>query len=183
MPDSDPIRRDGPIHMRDALRALPVERPEASRWPLLSARMRRQPRRRPLAWLALAAGVALAAVALPRLLQVPGPVDPPPAEQVQVPRGPAALDALIERSSRLERQLASGPGALRSGAAVLASDWILGDIAALDARLGETPAAPEAEALWRQRVELLDTLADLQQAEQLAAAGSPAIEPGLPLLD
>lgn len=88
MPDSDPIRRDGPIHMRDALRALPVERPEASRWPLLSARMRRQPRRRPLAWLALAAGVALAAVALPRLLQVPGPVDPRRLNRCRCRAGP-----------------------------------------------------------------------------------------------
>lgn len=95
--------------------------------------------------------------------------DPPPA--VVVPDDPPAMAALVGRSRQLERVLSGLPQRPRVEQAATAAtlDALEERIQWLDYALSRTEvadvAAGEAEVLWAERVELLDSLVTLRYAQ------------------
>ena len=172
--------------MRRSLAALPQEDVPADVWHVVLQRTggvprsERAPRRRPafryVGLIALAACVAVAAVIVPRV-----PNREPPA----TPTASTALPALVAESQRLERGLSGSAFSLQPSALdLIARDASAGEtnwqssrralvyrIADLDDELSALNFAPErdrarAEALWRRRVELMHSLAEVERAQE-----------------
>ena len=155
-----------------ALRALPLAAPAQSEWPRLSeafaARARRRRNTRWTAVFAVAAVLALA-VGLGRLQLAERAPDVALATAT-----PAQdeTDALIARNQELQAMLRGFDmqSAPMDGEAALASARLEDLIAMLDVELGDAPAPVEAQALWQQRLVLLQELASVRQQGQAAVA-------------
>ncbi|GMU42784.1 MAG: hypothetical protein IT479_11725 [Xanthomonadales bacterium] len=152
--------------LSERLAALPLESPPAAGWSELRARLRRsQPprasRRASPGWLALAAGL-VAVLVLPQLQRAPLP--PPARPTPQAVASAPQLAALMRRSQALEAQIR----ALRANGVELAEaqyEWeraIEGDLALIDVGLA---ADGQTEALWRERVRLLEELRTASQTD------------------
>jgi hypothetical protein len=150
---------------REALRALPELQPGEDAWPRIVARSRR-PWRRELLIAGAAAGLALA-VALRLSPQQPdSPV--PPAGPAVAPALAATgeINALLDRSRRLEQLLRGsprGPSVVNADTAGAVAELQL-RLAAVDHRLNAAAEA-QPEALWSERVDLLGRLVQVRYAE------------------
>jgi len=159
MPDDirHPRRPDGDdgIDIDRAFARLPQAAPARSAWPLIAARLRRRRRVWP-AWALAAAATVAVAVLLPALrVESPG---------VAGPAADAELAQLMARSARLEAGLADERSLPFSAPIVALSLDIEDRLRLIDAELGLAPRDPAATtALWRERVALLDELAQLQR--------------------
>lgn len=153
--------------LKRELHALPPVSPDPSVWSAIQERTGQQPgwlQRFPLA---TAATVFLAA-ALTIVLWNPrvGPEQTANGPQVSDP-----LAQLILRSQHLESELLTQAAAPAPGSSPTEQALVYG-IADVDAQLNELYAAGSAdpaarERLWRQRVMLLESLADVQRGEAL----------------
>lgn len=165
MPGSYDTRMNHPASSLDkALRALPSVQPP-DLWPQLEQRVRRGGHR----WRSIGVPLAMAASLLLALLLWPaGHSIPDTAQENAVVKFPAATDnslsALRQRSLRMEdwvRALNNG-GAPLDGPALAQASRIEGDIGMVDMQLAaEHDNAPVQQALWQQRVALLQQLAAL----------------------
>jgi hypothetical protein len=179
----------------EALRALPLSAPPASAWPELQAALLAaqiaQPKR-PSRWhlvlpIALAAGLALALL-LPRVATTP--TAPETTTQVSTPNthtvaandGAAEIAALRDQSQRLEiwlQRVADGNAPL-GGQDLMAAAEVEDLIGLVDVQLASAGAQPQAAALWRQRIALLEDLGSIRTAAYglsqagLADTGLPA---------
>jgi hypothetical protein len=141
-----------------ALRALPLEAPPADAWPAIRARMgaAKPTSARPLwPWLALAASLGLVALANPLWLRVPGPA-PIAAPPVLV--ADAELGILKARSQQLEGEIhalrAANPEVDEFRFAL--EQAIEDELTLVD--VGLTAPGGDRDALWRERVRLLEEL-------------------------
>lgn len=147
---------DPGIPLREALRAMPMETPEAGAWPALAARLPDRCRR-PRWPLAIAAGL-LALMLLPR--DVPGPVAPPLGGALPASRQNAELASLMAESARLERLVAAASDDGASSATATAWSLELEDrLQSLDAALEANRNPARQLSLWQRRVGLLRTVA------------------------
>jgi hypothetical protein len=179
-------------HVRTALAALPLEQPAPSVWNEITQRAAR-PARSPAAFVA-AGFAAAAALALVGLLVVrmekpestpsvattaePAPATAAPATSTPsstdaAPKATAALDteALIARSRLLEAALERmrfEPQVVNAGTAATIAT-LEEHIALVDYRMNldvEEPLSPEqSRRLWKQRVELMDSLVNVRYAQ------------------
>ena len=164
----DPGLLESGIALGPALRRLPLESPQRSAWPLLAGRV--QPRtRRPLWALAFAASV-LALLLLPRGLPTSSP------EQTVVTADAATtqrvnLAALKSESARLERLVAVARDDGASSATAAAWSLELEDrLHALDSELEANRDSGRQLPLWRQRVQLLRSVAAVESSRRYLAA-------------
>src|SRR5688572_22324167 len=157
----------------EALRALPLETPDASAWPVLAARLAPPARARPRRIVVF----ALAASVLAAVLLVRGGND-----DVATPAAdPAALAELQGESARLESLLAAAEDDVSGNASALVFSLQLEDrLQAVDAELAR-PGLDDARrlALWQQRVEVLHAAAGLESSRRYYAAQGEALEPTL----
>ena len=188
---TDTTHRDDGIPVGAALRALPLERPDAGAWPRLASELahlptRRQRRARLRPLLALAATVALAALLLPRLPQAPyapssdtvATATPTTAAADTAAAAAAAgitddaLPRLVRESATLEALLAAtSDQQVASASSLLLREHLTERVQFLDALLADPDTAPQAElVLWQERVLLLRGLAGLEGGEQVLAA-------------
>jgi hypothetical protein len=161
----------------EALRALPLDAPDASAWPRLAARIagaQRKPRTRRAPWLALAAsllaGLLFAGFGEWR-------TQPSAGATAQAD----ALPSLMAESAQLERLLAAASDDTAGNASALVLSLQLEDrLRGVDAELAR-PGLADARrlALWRQRVELLHVAAGLESSRRYYAAEGQALEPTL----
>jgi len=192
----------------EALRALPQVAPAQSAWPQLAAQLAAQagtrnrlsPRRRYFIPAAIAAGVALAAIATPLLLQLRSPRPSALSPQLATVSQPAAssstnaanitnvttsqtatstgaqLAALQQRSQELEHWLreTARAAAPLSGQDLAAATEIEDMIGMVDMQLG-AQQSNGGLPLWRHRVALLEDLTVLRYSSySLAASGIDA---------
>ena len=170
--------------MRQQLAGLPDLEPPDGVWERVraAADSNKSPRRTWLRWGArgaLAAAVAAAAmIYLMRSPQIAAPPSVPPATTtVGIPANardpvvPASLVSLVEQSERLERTLAQIPyqRPLMSGRTAGTIVGIEDRIAFIDQQLmygaaGEL-AMPQQQALWSERVELMNALVHVRLAQ------------------
>ena len=168
----------------EALRRLPQHEPPRGAWRQIRWRAEREgllrPRRRrvrrDLEWLAagaVAATVVFALLDLPLSGTSPGE-DPVPVDEAGFAATPAANDAslgsLMARSRLLEEALRAAPETPRVMRASTASTiaTLEDRIAMIDQQLSfpERPLSEaEARALWRERVQLMDSLVQLRYAQ------------------
>lgn len=192
MADADPSfpPTDG---LAAALRALPLQQPDADGWPALAAAWQAKagkasPPRRRWHWVAaaaMAAGLVLAAL-LPWSTQPPVPplVEQPPPADVR-PARDADLAWLHQRSTQLEGWLAELPTPpVRDGRAVMATVEVEDLIGLVDLQLDASRTPDEALPLWRQRVALLEELSVLRSAAFGVAVtdAAPAVDSAAPSL-
>jgi hypothetical protein len=164
--------------LRERLRALPAApalRPDG--WSALQARLEaRHARRRRLARLApVAAAASLAALGLFAGLRglersTPATDGAPAAARAQGPAQPAALADLQARSQALEAVLASLPSrpSVERAATTLPIESLEAQVQWLDHQLTLADAdgrSPQAEQLWRDRVEVMSSLVQLRYVE------------------
>ena len=174
---------------RRALRALPRLSPPPGVWPQIAGRLARQRDEQPQVsrpasrhWplrAAIAAGVAVAAVwMVGRMPDAPLPDGAAPATIVAehtAGRGPLlgtpAYASLVAESARLERaldELSSRPRVVRVGTAATIAE-LEDRIAWIDDRLmlalSIGLSSQEAQALYRQRIELLNALVQVHYAD------------------
>lgn len=188
--------------LRENLRALPLASPSASAWPALEAALRANgivatpaPRRH-WRWAvpaALAAGLALALL-LPRMAQTPTGTAPVTiATSIPTQSAPKSadtpklaansvndLDALRARSQRLEtwlQRVAAG-GAPLDGQNLMAAAEVEDLIGLVDVQLSGAGDSPDAAALWRQRIGLLEDLGAIRTAAWGASANGLAVNDG-----
>jgi len=162
--------------LRERLRALPAAPPPATYgWQAVERRLAATARRGRLEtrFAALAAAASVAALALFAAMRwqetsAPGRVDPDAA-----PAAAVAVEELRSRSQALEAMLAAlpaRPAVVRAGTAVPIESleaqvqWLDHQLLLADA--GEP--APEAERLWRDRVEVMSSLVQLRYVEAQA---------------
>jgi|HigsolmetaAR202D_1030399.scaffolds.fasta_scaffold00421_26 hypothetical protein len=169
---------------RQALRALPPLEPKVS-WAQLASRLhaheqpRRARQRRTVRWLAgaaLAASVALVAVlvALDRPQQTPMRSPETFARAPQATAEQADLASLIERARTLEALLQTIPERPRVERVDMAAtlDSMEERIQWLDYQLsyaGPTVDPAQVQRLWRERVELMDSLVQVRYAQARTA--------------
>lgn len=133
------------IDLSTALRQLPQESPPRSAWPSVQARLPGSP-----AWPKWPAAAAAAAVLFAALFQITGRM---PA--TGMPDG--SLESLMARSAQLESVFYAQQDDAISSASVIAANLNLEEqLAAVDAELGAQPSETRSEALWQQRIALLD---------------------------
>jgi hypothetical protein len=167
---------DIPRGLGEALRALPLEAPDASAWPVLAARLAqagKPPKSRRALWLAIAASVAAALLVL-GLQREPLEGEGPVAQADGIP-------ALMRESAQLEQLLAAASDDASANASALVLSLQVEDrLAAVDAELA-TPGLADARrlALWQQRVEVLHVAAGLESSRRYYAAQGQAPEPTL----
>lgn len=185
MPDMDSRRTDRAVGITvgDALRALPMESPARSEWSRLAAGLQRRPPQRRHRWpVALAAAAVLvAALALPRLLTSPIPVeqaasDVAVVDDADAPAAKPPIDALIAESAMLESMLAAAQDGSVASGDTAAVRTVLGDRLQVVDLLLSDPATDAAtrHSLWQERVVLLRRLAGLERSELMLAAGGDA---------
>ena len=180
MPDTSRDRepRMPPASWHDAFATLSSEVPASDAWQgiarsLDSARPGR--RRRPLAWLALAAVLALA-IALPwRAVERPvdGPADRSATGDLATATATkSGLDALYAESAQLEILLAHARDSqVASGTALAMTDDLDARLAAIDSRLSRPGLdAQQQQQLWTDRVQALRTLVAFEGTRRWLAA-------------
>lgn len=167
---NDNLLDDG-IAIGDALRALPLEAPPRSAWPVLAAHLHAARRR--LRWpiaLAVAAVLALAAV-LPLRLLSPDSVDNTSTDASDATPSAAQLAALMGESARLEALFALADDDRYASAPAAALSLDLEDrVRAVDAALAQTADPARQRVLWVQRVGLLRELVGFESSRQWLAA-------------
>lgn len=178
-----------PATWSDAFARLPAEPAPAGSWERIAAAVDADPATspprpassgggaRPVAWLALAATLALA-IALPGQRIPDGVRDDAPA-QASVPAtdgahaGPAApLDRLQAESALLETLLAHArDGSVTTGTADAMAADLESRLAAIDAALADPALDLNREhALWNERVRTLESLVSLEGTRRWLAA-------------
>lgn len=158
----------GASMVRDRLRALPAAAADGDGWGAvrsrLAARERGLRRRAAVASLATAASIAtLALLAALRFQDSPTQ----PAAHAPVP---ATVDELRARSQALEAMLAALPErpAVAREATAVPIDTLESQVQWLDHQLSvaaDAMPAPQAEHLWRDRVEIMNSLVQLRYVE------------------
>jgi len=158
--------------LRLALRALPVLAPPPGGWAGAQARHARRAATRPDTPARLAMAASLVAMLAAALLwggvpQGGAPADPPP------PLG-APINDLVAENARLEAVLAGLPQPQTTRVGTAYAVAALEDrLALLDDRITAVslePTAPEtAEELWRQRVNVMNSLVQVQYAHVVAS--------------
>jgi len=153
-----------------ALRALPTAAPPAEAWDEIERRTRVAPRRRPLdragakldwRWAGVASAAALALA-----------IGAVAYERLGAARASAQIPALVARSQSLERQIAHARPDVRWGDGRAAVVYRLADLDRELAPLALDPVRDprRAEALWRQRVVLMQSLSEFDAPD----ASSPS---------
>jgi hypothetical protein len=164
--------------VRRRMAALPLVDAPADGWTRLRARIEAvqhpAPRRRRSGLVAIAASCAMLGVLAGILLKETGPEAPGLAgasEEVTLPQALEAIDELRDRSRVLEEVLAAlpaRPAVERAGTAV-PIDTLQDQIQWVDHQLSLTAAAQASpdlrERLWRERVEIMNTLVQLRYVE------------------
>ena len=161
------------LSLSEALARLPLEAPERSAWPDLSARLRAN-RRRPRWPFAIAAAAALLFVAYaPRHAEV-APISATATTDTR-------LAALMDESARLERLLGAARDDGASSATAAAMSLTLEDrLSALDAQLQSPAIDPNRQlALWQQRIVLLREAASLETSRHYLAASGQNLDVAL----
>ena len=139
---------------------------------LVASRMSRQPLSR-IGGLGIAAGVVLAVIFLPRLMNVSEPgaaITEPPITTSEQALPVTALQALMVQSQQLEsdlRALPDEPRVLRASTVATIAD-IEHAVAAIDFQLNDPDAQmtpDEIELFWRERVRLMKSLVQLRYAQ------------------
>lgn len=160
--------------LRGRLRALPAaSEPVADGWPEVRSRLELSRRRvrfaaRVAPRAAAASVIALAAFAALRWTDAPSPAPPPRAPVVMLES--PSVEALRTRSQELEALLAAlpeRPAVARAGTAV-PIESLEAQVQWLDHQLslaGAEQRAPDAERLWRDRVEVMNSLVQLRYVE------------------
>lgn len=172
-----------------ALAQLPAEDPPRDAWQRLSAALDArapEPRAaarlpRPVAWLAMAATLALA-VALPwRSMHPAADRDALPADAA----GVAPMEALFRESAQLEALLAHArDGRVSTGTAAAMAAQLDARLAAIDAELALAGLTPARErALWNARVGVLRQLVGFEGARRWLAVNGDAYEGALVRVD
>jgi len=149
--------------VRDALTALPAERPSRDLWPAIVAGATARRQRRRLLWTGwTAAGLAAAfTIAIGVRGAIEAYTEAKLARQTQ---------ALVSESQRLERTLHASEirGRVMNGRTAGTVAQLEDRIAYIDARLsqaeGRAVASPEVFGLWQERVQLLDALVSVQSS-------------------
>ena len=169
---------------RDGLRRLPRLEPPPSAWqevllraapsPVSPAAGRYRPRPAVPAALAASAVLALALLLATGERETGAPLPGTTTDLVASTPAPAssvngaAMPELVERSRRLEsalRAMPAAPRVTRTGTALAVAELQDG-IFEIDSRLSARDIGPEHEqALWRQRVDLMDALMQVRYAE------------------
>jgi hypothetical protein len=167
-------RLDELLNLREQLRALPPA-PELAidGWPDVQARLAAaRARRRRMALAApLAAAASVAALAVFATLRWVGAPAPEPTRPGPLPVLEAdALDDLRARSQALEQVLAALPErpAVERAGTSLPIETLEAQVQWLDHQLSTADAGgadPSAEQLWRDRVEVMDSLVRLRYVE------------------
>lgn len=155
--------------LRERLRALPMVPPDAGAgWASVQARLQRRGRslRRRTAASRVAAAASVAALGLFAALKV---LEPLPSADRQAPE-PAAVADLRARSQALEAVLAALPErpAVARADTSFPIDSLESQVQWLDHQLsvaGSQLPAPQAEQLWRDRVEVMNSLVQLRYVE------------------
>jgi hypothetical protein len=160
--------------LQQSLRALPpVPDAAADGWAEVQSRLAAARARRPLParvapYAAAASVVALALFAALRWTEGPAPTEPRSAPLIVLDTG--SLDELRSRSQELEAMLAAlpeRPAVARAGTSV-PIESLEAQVQWLDHQLtvaGATGQATEAEQLWRDRVEAMNSLVQLRYVE------------------
>ncbi|MBP6534622.1 MAG: hypothetical protein KAZ45_01300 [Arenimonas sp.] len=139
-----------PLHISNALQALPLEAPGHSLWPQLQEHIPKQ-----ASWpkwsLAMAASAALAVA----VLQLQAPALPDGA--IGMPVAAAGnLQQLMDRSALLENDFYALQDDALSSATVIAANLSIEDrLAAIDSQLMAEPGSKDSAALWQERIDLL----------------------------
>lgn len=170
-----------------ALQALPLELPERSAWPLLSARIAQQRARqqRSRRWLTAVATAALLALALlPRGGHLAS--DNASSAQTTTPatkaqQASASLAALMRESAQLERLLAAANDDGASSASTAALGLQMEDaLQHLDSSLDSAGLTDQQRLeLWHQRVNLLRQAASLESSRHYYAAEGRSLDVAL----
>ena len=169
------------LSMAQALGQLPLESPDHSAWPALSAHIAAsQSKRRPRWPFALAAAAVLALAALmPGWLAQRAPtVDAPFVAAVE---STDPLDALMAESAQLEHFIsAASNDAMESASSTLLGLAFEERLQRVDASLSD-PALDDAarQQLWQQRVSLLREYAGVQGTRQWLAAQGATLDGAL----
>jgi len=147
-----------PQTLRDALRELPEAAPPDDVWEAIERRTGARSHRRKSAWSVAAAAAALLAVSTAVWIVAHAPTAPPGAN----------LTSLMAQSQQLERRVARH-GAPEDAAWSASRRALVYRIADLDRELAPLSIDPardpvRAEQLWRQRVGLMQSLAELDRA-------------------
>jgi hypothetical protein len=156
------------IPLGEALSRLPLEAPDRSAWPVLSARL--SAGRHRSRWPYALAASLLALLLLPRGLPTPS------AEQASsfgsnTTSQQVELAALMSESSRLERLVASAADDGASSATAAALGLELEDrLHVLDGELEANRDPSRQLNLWQQRVQLLRNVAVLETSRHYLAA-------------
>ncbi len=159
------------IALGAALAALPLDAPQQSAWPLLSARLTKKPAPRQPWPIALAAGL-LALALLPRGGDPGIRGDEASASASSAIAGQKLqVAALMAESARLERLVdaASDQGA-SSGTATAVSLALEDKLLAVDARLESNLDPAQTLPLWQQRVELMRNIAAVEASRHYLAS-------------
>lgn len=172
-----PADDDEYLNLTERLRALPQVSGETDSWPavrrrleLATARRRRQARVARLAAVASVAALALFA-GLKVFEQRSAAQAPPTAAQVASAVAEDRIGSLRARSQALEELLAAMPArpAVERAGTSLPIETLETQVQWLDHQLSLAGpavwAAPEAERLWRDRVEALNSLVQLRYVE------------------
>jgi hypothetical protein len=159
-----------------ALRALPAPTPPRSAWPDLAQRLAARRRAAQRRWLGfgLAAGVSLA-VCVGLIWRSDDRVPPPTLAQHSSATQASAEDMLIARNRQLEEALrrADARGLPLDGASALASAEIEDLIGMVDLELSQVHGRDDADALWQQRLDLMQQLAEVRQRGSAGYATEP----------
>lgn len=153
------------VETRRRLRSLPAVRPPHGLWQTVATATLREPRRRRMHWAAVAGFAASFVLGLTIIFRM-APDERPPA--ANAPAAATSPVPLVERSRQLEatlRAMPAAPRVTRVGTALTVSS-LEDQIHRIDLRLnsGEMPPDYE-EALWRQRVRLMDSLVRVRYAQ------------------
>lgn len=160
-----------------ALRALPLEAPDASLWPRLAGRL--PPEQKPR-WPALTAAASVVAALLLVGVFAAYRIAPTPPATVS---GDPTLPALIAESAQLEALLAATTMSTASAPALALGADLEDRLAAIDARLTGADLDPQTQLrLWQQRLALLRELAGLQSTQQWLAARGEQGDDGMLVL-
>ena len=187
-------RTENDLTLRDALRELPPCEPPASAWDAIEARLAGAPdiaaatpsarwpeRRRAMSWAGMGTAAAVALMTAAMVLRAPVPQQRSPNAVTPALVTPEftsperasvnTLDALVAESARLERTLVALPrfdGVVRVGTASTIAG-LEDHIAWIDAELSAGEAFDAdlvfREALWRERVDVMNALIDVQYAQ------------------
>jgi hypothetical protein len=154
--------------LRDALQALPLASPNASVLPQLQQRLAQRRRaQRPRPWLSLAAAAAVGVLALGVVLRpTPQPLADPPTSST-ASEAEDATAFLIAQNQVYESALRSAAFNSRpmSARSVLAGAEIENLIGMLDLELAQTQDTEQTQALWGQRLALMQELAVLRTGD------------------